>query len=446
MISIQKPQNIKVLLSDKEGSHPSENSIHEWSRYGITFHSDYVPSSVKIQVGKQAFSPVGKIFIIEEAESGYLVQFLFRSEFLNEAILIAWLKQQNLENLRQTLNHLKIGEFMPGNLFQELVQTLGRGGFEEENWFHFVNCFKDLFHRKDFNLTSKNSKQDISFAGQRSFKNVEGFGGQIIGSVEENSDKNLQELEILINMFKFVEDKDSWRQFGIYSRREGDLPRQFVMIGHGPEMSNLRSKIPHAVEGFGSVLITGQRGSGKSLLGKVLLEEFKDKETRVDTLFCMKGDNSLLLERAKEECLQSFKNEKGLILIVEKANFLEDQEINQILEASESGPNVKLVFIGDDLKKYQGRFDHLLFAPDISNRKEDIPFLVKYFLNSFSINSLLPNFEIDKEFYSYLENRHWNGGVREIKEFVFSLIKENSNRVYLKYENWHQRYNTLKAA
>lgn len=426
MISIHNPSKISVLYATSGGQESAR--VMEWGRHGLTFHTSAIPQeSVQISVGKQVFSPRGKVFVIEKNEQGCLVQFLFHSQFLNEAILISWLRQQNRDELKQMFNQLKISEYMPGFVYQELISILGRGGFEDDHWQKFVSKFQKLFHRDDFfiNMTGEIGPGDYV---------INGFGGQKIGTVK--GPKALHELEVLAGMFKLIGDRDCWQRFGVYSRREGDLPREHVMIGPGEEIKQLREKIPEAVEDFSNVLITGESGQGKSLLGRILIEEFKNKKARVDWLHCLKTDNDFLLERSKEECLQSFKNEEGLILVVEKAHFLKAEEIQGLLKAGEQAGMVKLILIGDSMEAYGKEFDFVFQIPDLSSRKEDIPWLVKFFLDQYSKNTLLPAFELDNAFYDWLQAQTWKGGVAELKQFVWQLVQTHGSKVYLTLEYW----------
>jgi DNA-binding NtrC family response regulator len=61
-------------------------------------------------------------------------------------------------------------------------------------------------------------------------------------------------------------------------------------------------------------------------------------------------------------------------------------------------------------------------VPSLNERKEDIPLLVNYFLDSICKDQGLPNKSISDEAIKLLQEINWTGNIRELRNIIERLI------------------------
>jgi len=64
----------------------------------------------------------------------------------------------------------------------------------------------------------------------------------------------------------------------------------------------------------------------------------------------------------------------------------------------------------------------IIHVPSLNERKEDIPQLVKYFLQTIAVDYGQPPKEIQQEAIQALQEFQWTGNVRELRNVVERLI------------------------
>ncbi len=241
-------------------------------------------------------------------------------------------------------------------------------------------------------------------------------------------------------------------------RLEKKLKKKYYfqgMIGKSPYMLEIFSLIENISQYFSTVLITGETGTGKELVAKALhnLSPFRSKDLVVcdsasipenlveSELFgYMKGaftgadtNKSGLFEEAHNGVI--FLDEIGEIPLTTQAKLL------RVLESSQFRPlgsniskevRVKvLVSTNRDIKDRvkSGRFREDLFhrlnkveihLPPLRERPEDIPLLVRHFLDQFGkkFNKTLKGVsrDVQKVFLQY----GWPGNIRELENTLES--------------------------
>ena len=113
---------------------------------------------------------------------------------------------------------------------------------------------------------------------------------------------------------------------------------------------------------------------------------------------------------------------------------LQENKISRVGSDKEIKVDVRiLAATNKDLKAEieQGNFREDLFhrlnvipikVPSLNDRKEDIPLLVNYFLDSICKDQGLPNKSISDEAVKLLQEINWTGNIRELRNIVERLI------------------------
>ena len=71
----------------------------------------------------------------------------------------------------------------------------------------------------------------------------------------------------------------------------------------------------------------------------------------------------------------------------------------------------------------------VIHVPPLTQRKEDIPMLTKYFLEQISTEGGMPYREIDEDAVEELTTYKWTGNIRELRNVVERLMILSNNRI-----------------
>ncbi len=225
------------------------------------------------------------------------------------------------------------------------------------------------------------------------------------------------------------------------------------MIGESKPIKDL-SKIIHKVANTDTtVLILGESGSGKDLVARAIHKLSPRKDNPYLAQFCGSIPDSLLESElfgyVKGAFTGATKDKKGLFEIADKGTFFLDEiaDISSALQAKllRVIENKEIIRLGDtkvkkvdvrivaatnkDLKKLveEGIFREDLYyrlnifpiqVPSLRERKEDIPLLAKYFIES----SRNKNYKIHSSALTKLENYYWPGNVRQLNNVMSRAI------------------------
>ena len=230
------------------------------------------------------------------------------------------------------------------------------------------------------------------------------------------------------------------------------------LIGISPFTTKLKTDIAKTSSSNGRVLISGPIGSGKELVAKLIYKKSK----RADTKFISFCPTDLTSEKIEHELFGEYEkthhnshlNKKlsllemadgGVLYIDEIADlpldsqaklikFLQDQKLEK-----QDGKTTKLDLrlissSGKDLQQLvdQGKFRedlynrisvvHIKLLP-LTERKEDIPILVSYFVGQITKNSGIKERKFSQDAIISLQNYFWPGNIRQLRNVVeWSLI------------------------
>lgn len=227
------------------------------------------------------------------------------------------------------------------------------------------------------------------------------------------------------------------------------------MVGEGPKMRELLREIAYAAGSPSPVLITGETGTGKELVareihkrhcpGKAFLPlncaavprdtfdlklfgsvrgAFTGAED-IPGIFELVRDGILFLDEITE--VDSVRQAK-LLRVVQEREFERNGSSRKIpfrgkLLASTNRPLKESLENGSLRKDLFFRFGaHVISVPPLRDRREDIPLLVRHFLERKSIELKRPMRSIDDAAMTDLCRRDWPGNVRELENVIEAYV------------------------
>jgi len=230
-----------------------------------------------------------------------------------------------------------------------------------------------------------------------------------------------------------------------------------TVTGNSVPMKALRQQIKLMAPTNGRVLIYGESGAGKELVGRAMHAESLRKERPFVELNCAAIPEDYIeselfgyrhgavpggptekrgtFERADGGTL--FLDEVGDMSLKTQAKVLRALDEQRFLPVGASHPvhvDVRVIAATNkDLEEEiaRGNFREDLFyrlnvipffVPPLRDRKEDIPLLVKEFLQQFGAEYGRPHVEMTDDALAALKQYHWPGNVRELRNLVERVL------------------------
>jgi len=253
-------------------------------------------------------------------------------------------------------------------------------------------------------------------------------------------------------------------KFLIYSRKiQGtslqaeELYRRYGMVGTSAPMRTIYQKIDQLAPSHARVLICGKTGTGKELVAKALHRLSPRAEQSFIKLNCAAIPSELieseLFGYRKGSFTGAYTDRMGKFQIAHQGTFFLDEigdmnistqaKLLRVIEEGEIQPigipetihvNVRIIAATNkDLlgEVAAGRFREDLYyrlnvvtidVPPISDRLEDLPYLVEHFLTLYC-----EEYNIKKKYFTTqamegLMRQTWNGNVREIRNVIEKLV------------------------
>lgn len=274
-----------------------------------------------------------------------------------------------------------------------------------------------------------------------------------------------QDLEILAQ--RALEYGKLNRQIRKIKFAKNDLDSLNMIVGESKSMTGIMKRIEKISDSIASVLISGETGTGKSLLA----EKIHNISTRKNGPF-LTIDCASLTETLLESEL--FGHVKGAFTgaVSAKRGLLEEARCGTVFldEISEINPptQVKLLraiqdryikpvgsnksikidvrFLSASSKNFQkeisdGNFREELYyrlavipitLPPLRERQEDIPLLIDYFLNKFCKRYNKHINHINPDVLEYFMNAQWKGNIRELANILErAVLLSESNTITL---------------
>jgi two-component system nitrogen regulation response regulator NtrX len=227
-------------------------------------------------------------------------------------------------------------------------------------------------------------------------------------------------------------------------------PTASVLTGHSPCMNQLRQTVERAAKANSRILIVGPSGSGKELAARTLHQA----STRMEGPFVVINAAAITPERMEEEMfgveqaigdqrkVGALEEAHGGTLFIDEIGDLPRETQNKILRVlvdqtflrvgGTTKVQVDVRIISSTARNLEeeiaaGRFREDLYhrlsvvpirVPPLSERREDIPELIDYFMDQISANTGLPKRQIGQDAMAVLQSHVWPGNVRQLRNNV----------------------------
>ena len=236
-----------------------------------------------------------------------------------------------------------------------------------------------------------------------------------------------------------------------------NLIKKWNLVGNSQKMHQLREQIDMAAKSNSRVLILGESGSGKELVAHILHE----KSTRMDKPFIEMNCAAIPQELIESELFGhekgsftgAFERKKGKFELADEGTLFLDEvgdmslptqsKVLRIIETQEfqrvgGSKNIKVDVriiaatnkdLMEGVKKGSFRED-LLFrlnvipiqVPPLRERKDDVPELVKFFLDHFANEYGQKPKKVTPEGVGTLTAYDWPGNIRELRNVIERMV------------------------
>jgi two-component system response regulator AtoC len=264
--------------------------------------------------------------------------------------------------------------------------------------------------------------------------------------------------EELLLLLKKAEERESLKREN--SRLRMQLKQESgldVIVGNSVQIQELKERIKKVAPLDVTVLIQGESGTGKELVARAVHDLSKRSEHPIVAVNCAAIPENLieselfghargaftdahtdkmgLFEEAHRSTL--FLDEIGelpLTLQTKLLRVIETKEIRRIGETKDRKVDVRIIAatsrnLLEDVKK--GRFREDLYyrlnvfslvIPPLRERREDIPVLLRYFVQKFSRKHSIKEPVIDRNTIEFVTSLDWEGNVRQLENAVESAV------------------------
>ena len=235
---------------------------------------------------------------------------------------------------------------------------------------------------------------------------------------------------------------------------KGKRSHDVALIGTSSHVIQLKQKIAKIASTNSRVLISGQSGSGKELIARLLHENslrskgpFKAvnaasiiPERVEEELFGVEDESGNLnkvglLERAHNGTLyldevadMPIETQGKLLRLLVEQRFRrlggkDDVQVDVRVITSSSRDLFKEVSLGRFREDLYHRLNVMpLEAPPLKERREDIPALVEHFIAQLSSSTGLPSRKVGEDAMAALQAHNWPGNVRQLRNNVERLL------------------------
>ena len=242
------------------------------------------------------------------------------------------------------------------------------------------------------------------------------------------------------------------------------INKKYQMIGDSPALKKIQDIIQKVAVTDARVLITGPNGSGKELVAHAIHSLSVRSKAPIVEVNCAAIPSELieseLFGHTKGSFTGAIKDKQGkfeqanggtifldeigdmsLVAQAKVLRALQESRISPVGSDKEIKVDVRvLAATNKDLKKEieAGKFREDLFhrlsvieisVPSLDERKEDIPFLVDYFVKQISEEQGSHVKDFDSDAIKALQNFSWTGNIRELRNIVERLIILGGNPI-----------------
>lgn len=300
-----------------------------------------------------------------------------------------------------------------------------------------IGLFKDGKNYDNLEMKINTNKGQIHYL--TTGRSIKDDDGNILGAVA-----SIRDINEVIELVNIVSGKDE------------DVFKD--IIGNSNELEKVKNIIKMISKSNSTVLLRGESGSGKEVFAKSIHSLSDRKDKSLITVNCAALPDNLLeselfgyeegsftgaLKGGREGLFKQadggtiFLDEIGELSIVLQAKLLrvlQEGKIRKIGASKEENVDVRIITatnrnLEEMIKNEKFREDLYyrlnvipIYLPPLRKRKEDIPLLVKFFIDKLNrkINKNIAGFEMD--FINKLLEYNWPGNVRELENVIERAI------------------------
>ncbi len=235
------------------------------------------------------------------------------------------------------------------------------------------------------------------------------------------------------------------------------ISKDVVMVGHSPAMEHLRSVIERVAASNAKVLITGENGTGKEVVAKMLYRSSARANCPFVEVNCAAIPSELIeselfghekgsFTSAVKQRIGKFEQANGGTLFLDEIGDMSLSAQTKVLRALQeneitrvgSDKSLKVdvrVFAAtnknlmEEIQKGNFREDlyHrlgviLIHVPPLRERLEDIPELIDYFLGIICDEQGIPTKTFSDEAKEEMKKFRWGGNIRELRNAVERMV------------------------
>lgn len=235
------------------------------------------------------------------------------------------------------------------------------------------------------------------------------------------------------------------------------IARTTSMIGESEPMIHIRNMISRIAPTEARVLITGENGTGKELVARMIHEQSNRSSSPLIEVNCAAIPSELIeselfghekgsFTSAIKQRIGKFEQANGGTLFLDEIGdmglpaqakvlrALQDGKITRVGGEKEFTVNVRVIAATNkDLNKeienntFREDLYHrlgviLIHVPSLNERRADIPLLSEYFLKEICNDYNMPVKSFTKEALSQLQHLNWTGNIRELRNVVERLV------------------------
>ena len=237
------------------------------------------------------------------------------------------------------------------------------------------------------------------------------------------------------------------------------------LIGQSEAIQNIRALVKQVAPTDISVLITGESGTGKEIVAQMIHDQSRRAEKQLITVNCGAIPEGIFESEVFGHERGSFtgadRQRKGYFELANGGTIFLDEigemplnsqvKMLRILEtgtfmrvggSSEIHVDVRVIAatnrdIATEVTEGHFRSDLYyrlkavnIFLTPLKDRKEDIPLLAQYFMEEFCQRNNIPLPSMTPEALEMLSDYPWEGNVRELRNFIESLVTLEKGRVF----------------
>lgn len=336
-----------------------------------------------------------------------------------------------------------------------------------------ANCFDNLFHlNPDLIVVGSLPREDIirfinaHSATQCDFPSILITKDSVVKRyLALNNDRGIFACDSELGLAQYKKSGPKTHNNHKHLYAGEDAP---ILVGSGPWLSEIKAALPGLIHSRENVLIQGENGTGKEFLARIIHFGAEQSERSLfakisASLLDGRASNMSLLDNLRNTCASMKPNirqkEKSGVPVTLYIDELFDipvflqRDILMLMKCGRinlgkkekfdienprllvgTSVDTEKIVSGETLRKdVFYRLNVLKISlPPLRDRKEDIPFIVDFFVYRYCKRYGKSYFELPEKAIRAFLQYHWPGNIRELEEVVKRMVFMGENEVFLK--------------